>query len=82
MNDIKEKIRHVMAAIFEVEVTSIKNDAAPSLIEAWDSLKHMTLILSLEEEFGIRFTDDELTDLLNFELINKIISSKFSDGDL
>jgi acyl carrier protein len=82
MNDIKEKIKNVMAVVFKVEVNDIQNDAAPNFIEAWDSLKHMTLILSLEEEFEIRFTDDELTDLLNFELIHKIISSKFSDADI
>jgi len=78
MNNIKEKILYVMATVFEMEIINIQDDAAPGLVEAWDSLRHMTLIVSLEEEFGIRFTDDEMTDLLNLELIHKIVSSKLS----
>ena len=78
MNNIKQRIVHVMATVFEMEITSIPHNAAPGLIEAWDSLRHMTLIASLEEEFGIRFTDDEMTDLLNLELIHEIVAVKFT----
>ncbi len=76
MNDIKEKILAVMAAVFEIEVIHIPDKAAPGLIDEWDSLKHMSLIVALEEEFSIRFTDKEMTYLLNLELILHIISSK------
>ncbi len=76
MDDIKEKILAVMAAVFEIEVIHIPDKAAPGLIYEWDSLKHMSLIVALEEEFSIRFTDKEMTYLLNLELILHIISSK------
>ncbi len=82
MNDIKEKILAVMAAVFEIEVIHIPDEAAPGLIDEWDSLKHMSLIVALEEEFSIRFTDDELTDLINLELIQQIVFSKIVDGGL
>jgi acyl carrier protein len=38
----------------------------------------MNLIVALEEEFGIIFTDDEMTELLNMELIASIISDKIN----
>jgi acyl carrier protein len=82
MNNIKKNILHVMATVFNMDVVNIHDDAAPGLVEAWDSLRHMTLIVSLEEEFGIRFTDDEMTDLLNLKLIQQIISSKFPNHDI
>ena len=82
MNDIKEKILAVMAAVFEIEVIHIPDKAAPGLIDEWDSLKHMSLIVALEEEFSIRFTDNEMTSLLNLELIVHIISSKVVGGRL
>lgn len=82
MNDIKEKILAVMAAVFEIEVIHIPDKAAPGLIDEWDSLKHMSLIVALEEEFSIRFTDKEMTYLLNLELILHIISSKVVGGRL
>ena len=65
-----------MAVVFDMEIADIPDNAAPGVIEKWDSLKHMTLIVALEEEFGIRFTDDEMADLLNLDLVHKIIASK------
>ena len=61
---------------------NIPENAAPELIDEWDSLKHMSLIVALEEEFSIRFTDNEMTSLLNLELIVHIISSKVVGGRL
>lgn len=76
MRNFRVEILDLMAVIFEMEVADIPENAAPGVIEKWDSLKHMTLIVALEEEFGIRFTDDEMADLLNLDLIDKIIVSK------
>jgi acyl carrier protein len=76
MNEIKEKVRNLMAFIFETTNDKIKDNADPSVIESWDSLKHMSLIVALEEEFDIIFTDDEMMELLNFELITRVISDK------
>ena len=82
MTDVKDKILAVMAAVFEIGVFNIPENAAPELIDEWDSLKHMSLIVALEEEFSIRFTDNEMTSLLNLELIVHIISSKVVGGRL
>jgi acyl carrier protein len=76
MNEIKETVRNLMAFIFETTNDKIKDNADPSVIESWDSLKHMSLIVALEEEFDIIFTDDEMMELLNFELITRVISDK------
>lgn len=76
MNEIKQKILAVMADVFEMDVVDIPENAAPGVIEKWDSLKHLSLILALEEEFDTRFTDEEMVDLLNLNLIFEIISAK------
>lgn len=76
MIQINEKIRSVMAVVFEIEMDQIPDNAEPGVVSNWDSLRHMSLIVALEEEFGIQFTDDEMTDLLNFQLISTIITEK------
>ena len=69
MIDIKDRIRSVMSAVFEIDSTTIADDAGPKSIEKWDSLRHMKLVLALEEEFGVRFEDDMIEQLLNLKLI-------------
>ena len=67
------KIKQVMSAVFEIPVESIVDDASSDNIENWDSLRHLNLILALEEEFGVSIPDDEVGNLVNYKLIEIII---------
>ncbi len=73
---MNNQIKELMANIFEVEVSDIGDDASPENIESWDSLKHMNLIVVLEEEFNVQFTDEEMLQMLNFQLISLILKEK------
>lgn len=66
---MKEKVKKVMSNIFQVPIKDITDDASPDTITGWDSLKHMNLVLALEEEFGVQFSDAQILELLNFQLI-------------
>ena len=74
MRDIKEKIGNVMAIVFEVGIDSINEDSSADTIETWDSLRHMNLILALEEEFNVVIPDEEVGNLMNFKLIELVIT--------
>ena len=68
------KIKQVMSAVFEIPVESIADDASSDNIENWDSLRHLNLILALEEEFGVSIPDDEVGNLVNYKLIEITIN--------
>ena len=68
-----ERIKGVMAAVFEVQVEDIDDNASPDTIGKWDSLRHMNLIVSLEEEFEVTFDDDDIANMLNFKLVRLTI---------
>jgi acyl carrier protein len=72
-NKIKERIKNVMSAVFELPVEQIKDDSSPDTIESWDSLKHMNLVVALEEEFETEFNDDEIMEMMNYKLIVEVI---------
>ena len=58
-----------MASVFGVDMARIGVEASAQTVEQWDSLRHMNLVVALEEEFGVRFTDQQIDELLNFRLI-------------
>jgi len=76
MVEVRQKVVELLASVLDLPIGDISSDAAPGVIEKWDSLKHMMIIVTLEEEFDIQFSDDELTDLLTLELIIHIVSEK------
>ena len=65
-----------MSDVFNIDVSLINNESSPDNIENWDSLKHMNLIIALEEEFEIEFDDEEIVDSMNYALILNILKSK------
>lgn len=73
---MKNQIKNVMSAVFEMNPGDILDSDTSSTIESWDSLNHMNLIVALEEEFNIRFEDEEIVELTSFVKIEELISSK------
>jgi acyl carrier protein len=66
---MEERVKQVMAMVFGIDVKDIGANAAPGTIEAWDSMRHMNLVIALEEEFGVRFGEDQIEQLISLPLI-------------
>lgn len=74
MASTNEKIKIVMSAVFEVPLDEITENSSTDNIETWDSLKHLNLILALEEEFEISIPNEEVGNLVNYKLIELIVN--------
>ena len=40
---------------------------------AWDSLKHLNLVLALEEQFGVSLTEEQSVEILSYPLIKAVL---------
>jgi len=72
-NTVQDRIKNVMSAVFEIPTGEIDDESSPDTIESWDSLKHMNLVIALEEEFQFEFNDEQTLEMLNYSLIYTII---------
>jgi acyl carrier protein len=73
---MENKIKNVMISVFEIDSSEINHESSPDSIDKWDSLRHMNLVVALEEEFNIEFEVEEISELMNFKLICEVISKK------
>ena len=73
---MKERIKNVMSVIFDVSSADILDNANSTSMDSWDSLNHMNLIVALEEEFNVIFSDEEIVELVSLEAIEKHLASK------
>lgn len=71
IDQIGQRVRQVMAAVFGVALSSLGADASSATIAEWDSVRHLQLMLALEEEFNMQFEMDELVSLRSFALIEE-----------
>ncbi len=66
---MEQRLKKIMAEVFDVGVDEIKEDTSAHTLAAWDSLKHINLILALQKEFGIRLEDEEIPTMVNYQII-------------
>ena len=72
----KDAVFGVIAAVMSVPKETITDDSSPDTIETWDSVRHMNLVLALEETFEVSFGGDEISEMLSAELVVEIVKEK------
>lgn len=55
-----KKVFNVVSNIIDVPVESLNEESSQETVPYWDSLKHISIILAIEEEFNISFLDEEI----------------------
>jgi acyl carrier protein len=70
---MRDQIIAVVSQVLGIPADSITDDTSPETVESWDSLRHMDLVLSLEEAFGIRLTDERILGLLDVRSIVRTV---------
>ena len=79
-NEIENKIKETMSAVFNIDINQIDINSTPDTLKGWDSVGHMNLILALEEEFNIQFSDEQTSELLSLKLITFHIGEILKNG--
>jgi len=69
----EEKLKQVLADIFNIDVSTIDDLTSVDTVEEWDSLKHLNLVLALEQEFDITLSVEQTVEILNYPLIKAIL---------
>ncbi len=70
------KLNQLIAAILHIPLNGVVDQLAMSDVETWDSLQHMNLIASLEQEFGVEFTFEEIVSMQSVAVIKNVLRGK------
>ena len=63
----RERVLRAVSQIMGVSTATLTDASSPDSVEAWDSLRHMNLVLALEEEFGVKFSDEQIMTMSNID---------------
>ncbi|HEY8004945.1 MAG TPA: acyl carrier protein [Phenylobacterium sp.] len=70
------RLRQVMATVLGVPAASIGPDSSQDTIPGWDSLKHMNLVLALEQAFGVEVPDEDAAEITSYALIKVVLQER------
>lgn len=68
-NRIQQKVFETLSAVMEISPSEVKLESSSDSIDNWDSLRQMTLVMTLEEEFDTRFTDEQIVTMNDVKTI-------------
>jgi acyl carrier protein len=73
---MKDKILNIMSEVFELDLASFPEEVTQVNIEDWDSLRHLNLIVELEDAFDVSYEPEEIAEMITLEKIIEITSKK------
>ena len=79
MNDENlNKLTDIFRTLFNYPDLVLHDGLVAADVPGWDSFNHINLIISIEEEFGVKFTNDEVAKMQNVGDLKKILALKIS----
>jgi acyl carrier protein len=73
MSENELKLKQVLADVFGLQAEEIDENASTDTVEDWDSLRHLNLVIALEEAFDLSFSEDQAVEILDFLLIKETL---------
>lgn len=75
-DEIIKRLNVIFADIFDDEDIVLEETMTSKDIDGWDSLTHISIIASIEEEFKMKFSMDELKNMKSISCIIDIVKEK------
>jgi acyl carrier protein len=76
----EDRLKSVVAAMLEIDPSAVGPETSTDTVTQWDSVKHMNLVIALEEAFGISIPDDEVATMTSYPIIKATIEEQLAGG--
>ena len=76
MRQVDGAVENLLSEILQIPTSTITEDLAMKNVVEWDSLKHMELIVSLEQSFGIELSFDDIVAMQSVGEIKRVLRDR------
>ena len=76
MQQVDAKVQSLMSEVLQMPASEITDDLTMKSVDAWDSLKHMELIVALEQSFEVQLSFDEIVAMQSVSAIKRVLRER------
>lgn len=69
---MKEEVFAILSAVMETPLDDISESSTKDTIANWDSIRQLNLVFALEDNFDVKFSDD---DILQMNSVQDILNA-------
>ncbi|MGA7158716.1 MAG: acyl carrier protein [Acidobacteriaceae bacterium] len=73
---IPSSLRDIFADTLEIRSEDVTPDLSTESAETWDSFRHLQLILSIEDEYGVQFDPQKIPELNTVAKVQEALEQK------
>lgn len=73
---IFNRLQEVFRETFEDDQIELNDDMTAADLDEWDSITHITLVISVEAEFGMRLNAAEIGELENVGAMIRLLQER------
>jgi len=74
--DALAEIRQIAADVLGVPVDSVTAESSPETLEGWDSLKHINIMMAIEQAFGVEILPEEMAEIRSIGDAVRLVGGK------
>lgn len=78
VNDVTQRLQRVFREVLDNPELELSDSMTAAQVPGWDSLAHVSLMFSVESEFGITFSDNELSGIADVGELRRTVLAKTS----
>jgi len=75
-----QRVADVLSDVLGLPAKNISRDMSPDTNEAWDSMRHLNIVMAIEEEFSVTFSPEEQMEMISSGLIADLLAEKFDES--
>ena len=64
-NTMKKRVFELVSQIMDIPEENVTSESSNLNLTGWDSLNHLTLIITIQEEFNVEFSDEQIIGMTN-----------------
>jgi acyl carrier protein len=73
-----DELTKVFEEVFDQNGLKLSPETTANDIEGWDSMSHVTMLMAVEEHFGIEFKPYEIANLVNVGALISLVDKKLA----
>ena len=73
-----EKLTDIFRTLFNNPDLILSEGLVATDVPGWDYFNHVNLMITIEQEFGVKFTNEEVAKMQNIDDLKKVLEGKLA----
>lgn len=75
-SDVSAQVLSILSRVLAIEMSELSPTMQRSDCKVWDSLRHMELIVTVEDQFGLQLTYEEISQMQSLNDIIRVLTGR------